>query len=106
MGCTQQKVSSPARNRSNESISNGQSDTMQTNQVIVIQQLNQKQLQQKINQGRYSILQRVILRKDICKIQNQKRSEQQHYDQEVKKSRKFTFRKTLCDQLQWLQLIK
>ncbi|CAD8155431.1 unnamed protein product [Paramecium octaurelia] len=65
MGCTQQKISSPARYRSNESLTNEQPDTMQTNQVIVIQQLNQKQLQQKINQGRYNILQRVILRKDI-----------------------------------------
>ncbi|CAD8057165.1 unnamed protein product [Paramecium primaurelia] len=67
MGCTQQKLSSPARNRNTESLTNDQPDVISTNNVISIQLQNQKLIEQKIKQGNHInlFIQRVVLQKHI-----------------------------------------
>ncbi|CAD8153278.1 unnamed protein product [Paramecium octaurelia] len=67
MGCASQKQPSPTRNRYDDSLTTGQPETNFTQNVIAIQQLNEKQIRQKIKSGKcYKfVLRQVTLQNNI-----------------------------------------
>ncbi|CAK76006.1 unnamed protein product (macronuclear) [Paramecium tetraurelia] len=67
MGCTKQKQSSPARNRQDDSLTNRQPETNYTQNVIGLQQWNEKQIRSKLKSGKCQkyVLHRVTLENSI-----------------------------------------